>query len=137
MIALPPLELTLRVSLTREGGLAYLPGLARTRSIDLTDCPPDLRQEVGDALRRTAPLATPDCAAQGGDPRYFHVEVVFRDPASGPTLVGALHDRLGGWSVALGLCAGLCVAMAGCGLLAGRNIQVGQFHPRAAEPPRR
>jgi len=34
--------------------------------------------------------------------------------ASGPTLVGALHDRLGGWSVALGLCAGLCVAMAGC-----------------------
>lgn len=57
--------------------------------------------------------------------------------ASGPTLVGALHDRLGGWSVALGLCAGLCVAMAGCGLLAGRNIQVGQFHPRAAEPPRR
>lgn len=57
--------------------------------------------------------------------------------ASGPALVGALHDRLGGWSVALGLCAGLCVAMAGCGLLAGRNIQVGQFHPRAAEPPRR
>lgn len=83
MIALPPLELTLRVSLTREGGLAYLPGLARTRSIDLTDCPPDLRQEVGDALRRTAPLANPDCAARGGDQRYFHVEVVFRDPASG------------------------------------------------------
>ncbi|WP_404814290.1 protealysin inhibitor emfourin, partial [Achromobacter ruhlandii] len=47
MIDLPPLELALRVSLTREGGLAYLPGLARTRSIDLTSCPSDLRQEVG------------------------------------------------------------------------------------------
>ncbi len=57
--------------------------------------------------------------------------------ASGPTLVGALHDRLGGWSVALGLCAGLCVAMAGCGLLAGRNIQVGQFRAHAAEPQRK
>lgn len=57
--------------------------------------------------------------------------------ASGPTLVGALHDRLGGWSVALGLCAGLCVAMAGCGLLAGRNIQVGQFRALAPEPQRK
>lgn len=85
MIDLPPLEFALRVSLTREGGLAYLPGLARTRSIDLTDCPPGLRQEVGEALRRTAPLATPDCPAQGGDQRYFHVELVFRDPASGDT----------------------------------------------------
>ncbi|MFY1933382.1 protealysin inhibitor emfourin [Achromobacter xylosoxidans] len=85
MIDLPPLEFALRVSLTREGGLAYLPGLARTRSIDLTDCPPGLRQEIGEALRRTAPLATPDCRAQGGDQRYFHVELVFRDPASGDT----------------------------------------------------
>ncbi|MFY3129475.1 protealysin inhibitor emfourin [Achromobacter ruhlandii] len=85
MIDLPPLELAQRVSLTREGGLAYLPGLARTRSIDLTSCPSDLRQEVGEALRRTAPLASPDCAAQGGDQRYFHVELAFRDPASGDT----------------------------------------------------
>lgn len=83
MIDLPPLEFALRVSLTREGGLAYVPGLARTRSIDLTDCPPALRQEVGEALRRTATLASPDCAALGGDQRYFHVELAFRDPASG------------------------------------------------------
>lgn len=83
MIDLPPLDFALRVSLSREGGLAYLPGLARTRSIDLTSCPSELRQEVGEALRRTAPLASPDCAALGGDQRYFHVELVFRDPASG------------------------------------------------------
>ena len=57
--------------------------------------------------------------------------------ASGPALVGAMHDGLGGWSVALGLCAALCLAMAGCGLLAGRAIQIGQFRPRPAQAPRR
>lgn len=45
--------------------------------------------------------------------------------ASGPALMGALHDRLGGWSVALALCAILCVAMAVIGLYAGRAIQIG------------
>lgn len=57
--------------------------------------------------------------------------------ASGPALVGAMHDGLGGWSAALGLCAALCLAMAGCGLLAGRAIQIGQFRPRPAQAPRR
>ena len=52
--------------------------------------------------------------------------------ASGPALMGALHDRLGGWSVALGLCAALCVAMAVIGLYAGRAIQIGG--PRASVP---
>ena len=57
--------------------------------------------------------------------------------ASGPALVGAMHDRLGGWTAALGLCAALCVAMAGCGLLAGRAIQIGQFRtPPAKAVPR-
>lgn len=83
MIDLPPLEFALRVSLTREGGLAYLPGLAQPRSIDLTACPPGLRQEVCDMLLRSAPLATPACGARGGDQRYFHVELIFRDPAGG------------------------------------------------------
>ncbi len=85
MIDLPPLEFALRVSLTREGGLAYLPGLAQPRSIDLTACPDSLRQEVGDALRRSAPLASPECGRPGGDQRYFHVELVFRDPVGGDT----------------------------------------------------
>ena len=46
--------------------------------------------------------------------------------------MGALHDRLGGWSVALGLCAALCVAMAVVGLYAGRAIQI--CGPRASAP---
>lgn len=84
MIDLPPLEFALRVSLTREGGLAYLPGLARTRSIDLTDCP---RAAPGGrrSLAPHRPAGHAGLPAQGGDQRYFHVELVFRDPASGDT----------------------------------------------------
>ncbi|WP_088148577.1 MFS transporter [Achromobacter denitrificans] len=50
--------------------------------------------------------------------------------ASGPALMGALHDALGGWGVALGVCAALCVAMAVTGLYAGRAIQIGQYRGR-------
>lgn len=60
--------------------------------------------------------------------------------ATGPALMGALHDALGGWDVALGVCAALCVAMAAAGLYAGRAIQIGQYraHARAeaAQAPR-
>ncbi|WP_454675218.1 MFS transporter [Achromobacter pestifer] len=54
--------------------------------------------------------------------------------ASGPALVGALHDRLGGWGVALGVCAALCVLMAVIGLYAGRAIQIGGFRDHAVRP---
>ncbi|MCY1518890.1 2-nitroimidazole transporter [compost metagenome] len=60
--------------------------------------------------------------------------------ATGPTLMGALHDALGGWGVALGVCAALCVAMAVTGLYAGRSIQIGQYRgsaPAVAAPSRR
>ncbi|MGY6270778.1 protealysin inhibitor emfourin [Achromobacter denitrificans] len=77
MIELPSLDLAQLVRLTREGGLAYLPGLAQPRSIDLAACPPDTRQEVCDALRRAAPVAVARGSGAGGDQRYFHVEVVY------------------------------------------------------------
>jgi hypothetical protein len=77
MIDLPSLDLALLVRLTREGGLAYLPALAQPRSIDLAACPPDVRQEVCEALQRAAPVAVPRSAGAGGDQRYFHVEVVY------------------------------------------------------------
>lgn len=77
MIELPSLDLALLVRLTREGGVAYLPGLAQPRSIDLATCPPGLRQEVCDAVARAAPAAIPRGAGAGGDQRYFHVEVVY------------------------------------------------------------
>ncbi|KGD90001.1 MFS transporter [Achromobacter sp. RTa] len=60
--------------------------------------------------------------------------------ATGPALMGALHDALGGWDVALGVCAALCVAMAAAGLYAGRAIQIGQYRAHApaeaAQAPR-
>lgn len=76
MIELPSLDLALLVRLTREGGVAYLPGLMQPRSINLATCPPNVRQEVCDVLQRAAPLAVPECGQAGGDQRYFHVEIV-------------------------------------------------------------
>ncbi|WMD20353.1 hypothetical protein RAS12_27730 [Achromobacter seleniivolatilans] len=78
----PAWDLAQLVRLSREGGLAYLPGLAKTRSIDLVSCPPGVRKEVCDALQRAA-LAVPECGASGGDQRYFHVEVEFEGSDTG------------------------------------------------------
>lgn len=58
--------------------------------------------------------------------------------ATGPALVGATHDRLGGWGVALGVCAALCVVMAIIGTYAGRAIQIGGYRagmPRSQPAP--
>ncbi|MGN6455934.1 MAG: protealysin inhibitor emfourin [Achromobacter mucicolens] len=77
MIELPPLDLAQLVRLSREGGLAYLPGLAPPRRIDMATCPPVVRQEVCDAILHAAPKAMPGSAGAGGDQRYFHVEVEF------------------------------------------------------------
>lgn len=79
MIELPSLDLVQLVRLTREGGVAYLPGLAQPRRIDMATCPPGVRETVCDALRLAAPKAVPGCADAGGDQRYFHVEVEFQD----------------------------------------------------------
>lgn len=72
---LPQLAGATRVRITREGGIAYLPGLLRTRQIDLSACPADERRRICQALERSAGLARPDCGA--GDQRYFRVEVVY------------------------------------------------------------
>jgi len=45
--------------------------------------------------------------------------------AGGPLLVGALHDRVHGWTAPLLLCAALAMVGAVMGLLAGRNRQIG------------
>lgn len=77
MIELPSLDLAQLVRLTREGGLAYLPGLAQPRHIDMTACPPGVRQEVCEALLHAAPKAVSCGPDARGDQRYFHVEVEF------------------------------------------------------------
>jgi CP family cyanate transporter-like MFS transporter len=44
--------------------------------------------------------------------------------ATGPTLVGVIHDFAGNWNVALGICAVLCLVTAILGLFAGRAIHI-------------
>jgi CP family cyanate transporter-like MFS transporter len=56
--------------------------------------------------------------------------------ASGPALAGTLHDTQGDWSLALALCAVLCLAMAATGLYAGRAIQIGQYRDAALKAVR-
>jgi CP family cyanate transporter-like MFS transporter len=45
--------------------------------------------------------------------------------AAGPPLVGALHDGLGGWTLALIMVTGLCGVELVVGLLAGRDRVIG------------
>ncbi|ODT81445.1 MAG: MFS transporter [Pelagibacterium sp. SCN 64-44] len=47
--------------------------------------------------------------------------------AVGPMAMGALHDSLGGWSVPLILCIALALAAAVVGVLAGRNLFIGNL----------
>ncbi|WP_050465786.1 MFS transporter [Herbaspirillum autotrophicum] len=44
--------------------------------------------------------------------------------AVGPTLIGAIHDRVQNWTAPLLLCAGAAALMALCGLFAGRNVHI-------------
>ncbi|SEJ73810.1 MFS transporter [Achromobacter sp. NFACC18-2] len=54
--------------------------------------------------------------------------------ATGPALVGGVHDKFGGWGLALGVCAALCAVMAVAGLYAGRAIQIGRPGASTAAP---
>ncbi|GAA4343428.1 CynX/NimT family MFS transporter [Pigmentiphaga soli] len=45
--------------------------------------------------------------------------------AAGPSVVGAIHDGLGGWTVPLAGCAALAAGAAAMGWLAGRNRHIG------------
>jgi len=78
MIQLPPLDQASVVRVTREGGVAYLPGLSRPRSYQLGNCSEELRQQIGEALQSAAPHAEQrgGPASPGGDQRFYRVEVV-------------------------------------------------------------
>lgn len=87
MIQLPPLSETSVVRVTREGGIAYLPGLARPRSFQLGDCTEELRQQIDDALQSAVPHADESGATSpGGDQRVYRVEVVVQSAAAGSSV---------------------------------------------------
>lgn len=59
------------ISIAREGGVAFMPGLSAPRRIQLTDLSPRMRQGLQRALNGVAGQA---CAPMGrGDQRYFTV----------------------------------------------------------------
>ncbi len=78
MIQLPPLDQASVVRVTREGGFAYLPGLARPRSYELGNCSEELRAQIGRALESAAPHADAALRSPGGDQRVYRVEVVLQ-----------------------------------------------------------
>jgi hypothetical protein len=87
MIQLPPLNETSVVRVTREGGIAYMPGLARPRSFQLGDCTEELRQQIDDALQSAVPHADESGATSpGGDQRVYRVEVVVQSAAAGSSV---------------------------------------------------
>jgi len=74
---LPPLQRTTILRISLQGGVAFLPGLARPRPIDLADCPEAERDEILHVLEASARQASEDCGR--GDQRYFLVELVYQD----------------------------------------------------------
>lgn len=50
--------------------------------------------------------------------------------ATGPVLIGALHDKLGSWQPALITCMALCVVLALLGIGAGRSLHIGGTKPK-------
>ncbi len=63
------------IRLAREGGVAYMPALARPREIDFQKCSPPQRQRVCRLLDEVAGL---NCTEQvgRGDQRYYRIVIM-------------------------------------------------------------
>ncbi|WP_106478668.1 protealysin inhibitor emfourin [Phytohalomonas tamaricis] len=68
------LDVDALVKLSREGGVAYMPTLARPRAIDFQRCSSNQRRFVCDILARAEQAASHDSVGKG-DQRYFRIEV--------------------------------------------------------------
>lgn len=76
-------DASLRVS--RQGGFAAAPGLARTRQIEFADCSADQRQGLCSVLEQCLPVASESVGH--GDQRFFRVELHYRRENSDAELV--------------------------------------------------
>lgn len=68
-----------RIHLAREGGVAYLPALARPREVALAACSPVEQDAVRAALGEAQKRCCPPQEAGRGDQRYFRVVIVCPD----------------------------------------------------------
>lgn len=75
MIDLPPLNEVEVVRLSREGGLAFIPGLVRLRTFELNRCSQTLRGQVCHAVREASLAVQAPQPAAGADQRFFRIEL--------------------------------------------------------------
>ena len=69
----PLLESNAIISIAREGGIAFFPGISKPRKILLSAYDDDKRKRILALLNSAAALAVP--AAGQGDQRYFRIEI--------------------------------------------------------------
>lgn len=82
MVHLPPLNQIRNVRIAREGGIAWTPGLSRPRSLSLDTCDEKRRHGIEEALQDAARCgAEGGACAQGGDQRFYRVDVLVNDTA--------------------------------------------------------
>ncbi|HLT04945.1 MAG TPA: protealysin inhibitor emfourin [Pseudomonas sp.] len=81
MKPLPPMRRLRVLRLSREGGVAALPGLRRPCAIRLEDCEPPAREALCALLDRALSDAVPEEQAGRGDQRFFQLELLFADQA--------------------------------------------------------
>ena len=73
MIALPPPGPGVVLRLSREGGVAVMPGLRRERHLALDGLEPGQRQRLQTLLEACAAHSLPRANAGAGDRRYFAI----------------------------------------------------------------
>lgn len=73
MSVLPPLDANGVLRLSREGGVAALPGLRRERRIAMDGFDPQQRQRLYALLEICAAHSVPRARAGAGDRRYFAI----------------------------------------------------------------
>ncbi|REC94405.1 protealysin inhibitor emfourin [Kushneria indalinina] len=77
-----------RVRLAREGGVAYMPALARPREITFHECSLSQRKKVCRLLDEVEGLKCPGDQAGQGDQRYFRIVIM---PVGNDSDVITLH----------------------------------------------
>lgn len=71
------------IRLTREGGVAYLPALARPREVAMAECSAPQQRAVREALDEARAHGCPPTEAGRGDQRYFRIVIACPDDPNG------------------------------------------------------
>lgn len=78
MNELPELGDNALVRLSRQGGVAAMPGLARPREIEFAHCDAQQRTQICSLLSDCMPLVAETTAAGHGDQRFYQIELHYR-----------------------------------------------------------